>query len=607
MKSKHLLLCLFITPVLHAAELTVSDGAEIDWFGYSASLSGDTGLIGAVYDDDKGDDSGSAYVFRDLDTTTGTINENVKLIASDSTVYDYFGQSVSLSGNIGLVGAIFGDGNATDSGSAYIFRNLDTASGTVNESVKLIASDGAEDDYFGASVSLSGTTGLVGAYGDDDKGDDSGSAYVFRDLDTATGTVNESVKLTASDGAASDYFGTSVSLSGTIGLIGANEDDDKGTNSGSAYVFRDLDTASGTVTQNVKLIASDGAAGDWFGTSVSLSGTIGLVGAYGDDDNGANSGSAYVFRDLDTASGTVTQNVKLTASDGKAVDYFGYSVSLSGTTGLIGAMLGEGNVTASGSAYIFLDLDTASGSITESVKLTASDGAIYDCFGSSVSLDGDNFLIGAYGKDSGLGKTYSGSVSSITTLDEGSASRTISGISFESRTDWIIGKTTANNTVTLSAGDTANVTTTLTGVYIGKEAGSDANLLDIAGILAANEVHIGDVTGGNFGNILRLQNTANIDAVATILLGTLSFLEIEGDYTGIGGLLAYLGDTDLQVWDGTALQTVDSSNYANLISASYDGTSGFTTISVIPEPSALLLGALGSLILLRRRKWSRSL
>ena len=103
---------------------------------------------------------------------------------------------------------------------------------------KLTASDGAANDYFGYSVSISsdGTTALIGAYTDDDKGADSGSAYVFKYNGT---TWTQQSKLTASDGATSDQFGYSVSISsdGTTALVGAFYDDDKGADSGSAYVF----------------------------------------------------------------------------------------------------------------------------------------------------------------------------------------------------------------------------------------------------------------------------------------------------------------------------------------------------------------------------------
>jgi hypothetical protein len=136
---------------------------------------------------------------------------------------------------------------------------------------------------------LSGDRALVGAIFDDDSGDDSGSAYVF-DFDGTT--WSQAAKLTPDDGAASDIFGRSVSLSGDRALVGAFWDDDNGGNSGSAYVF-DFDGT--TWSQSAKLTPDDGAASDQFGYSVSLSGHRALVGAFLDDDNGDNSGSAYVF------------------------------------------------------------------------------------------------------------------------------------------------------------------------------------------------------------------------------------------------------------------------------------------------------------------------
>ena len=266
------------------------------------------------------------------------------------------------------------------------------------------------------------------------------------------------------------------------------------------------------------LLASDGATGDLFGVSSSISGSIGLVGAVY-DDIGANTdqGSAYVFRSLNTATGTLTQNVKLTASDGAANDQFGISASQSGSIGLVGAWRDDIGFVDQGSAYVFRSLDTATGTITQNVKLTASDGAGSDWFGSSVGLDGDQFVIGAYGKNSSTGKAYSGSIASVTTLDAGSTSKTISQISFVSQDDWIIGQTTDSNSVKLSAGDSANVTAAGKVVSIGQNAGSDNNTLVINGTLTANAVNVG--TAGNTGNVL--------SGTGTIQNGT-GFVSING-------------------------------------------------------------------------------
>ena len=259
---------------------------------------------------------------------------------------------------------------------------------------------------------------------------------------------------------------------------------------------RNLGTATGTVHENVEFTASDGAAGDQFGNSVSQSGTIGLVGA---DGKNSYQGAAYVFRNLDTATGTVHENVQLTASDGAAYDYFGYSVSQSGTIGLVGAFAKNSD---QGAAYVFRNLDTASGTVTEKVELTASDGAAYDDFGYAVSLAGDRFIIGAPGKNSSTGAAYTGTISSMTTLDDGSASRTIDGLSFVSQDNWIIGQATSANQVTLNPGNTANVTASGKAVYIGQNAGSNNNTLIVVGDLIATQITVGAV--GNTGNILQL-------------------------------------------------------------------------------------------------------
>ncbi len=319
-------------------------------------------------------------------------NQIAKLLASDGAASDNFGQSVSLSGDTAIVGSYLDDDRGADSGSAYVF----TRSGTTwTQQAKLTASDGAAGDGFGYSVSLSGETVLVGAYLDDDAGSSSGSAYVF----TRSGsTWSQQAKLTASDGAASDIFGYSVSLSGETVIIGAYQDDDTASNSGSAYVF----TRSGsTWSQQAKLTASDGANSAYFGFSVSLSGDTAIVGAYRDDAPASNSGSAYVF----TRSGsTWSQQAKLTASDGASDDYFGSSVSISGDIAVVGSYQDDDAGATSGSAYVF----TRSGSTwTQKAKLTASDGAAGDGFGYSVSLSGETVLVGAL-RDDDIG-TDSGS------------------------------------------------------------------------------------------------------------------------------------------------------------------------------------------------------
>ncbi len=207
------------------AKLLPSDGGYYNLFGWSVSLDNDTALIGAYYDNDNGEHSGSAYVFTRKGTTW---TEQAKLLPSDGAEMDYFGYSVSLCGGTALISAPLDDDNGDASGSAYIFIR----SGTMwTQQAKLLSTDGAIQDNFGIRAVLAGDTALIGASADDDV---RGSAYVF----TRNGTTwTQQAKLLASDGQSDDFFGWFVSLSGDTALIGAPGDSDDGDSSGSAYVF----------------------------------------------------------------------------------------------------------------------------------------------------------------------------------------------------------------------------------------------------------------------------------------------------------------------------------------------------------------------------------
>ncbi len=386
------------------AKLIASDASAEDYFGRSVALDGDTALIGVYGDDDGGTNSGSAYVF----TRSGTTwSQQTKLIASDPTLFDQFGWSVALDGDTALIGADVGDNGIGDSGSAYVF----TRSGTTwTEQAKLTAWDAAADDNFAYSVALSGDTALIGTPYNDDRATDSGSAYIF----TRSGTIwKEQQKLTAVDAAAGDYFGYAVALKGDTAVIGAYFDDDDfiGENTGSAYIFTNNEINGSTVwKEQQKLTASDAEAFDNFGKSVALDGNITLIGALYDDDNGSGSGSAYIF----TRSGTTwTEQQKLIASDAYNSDLFGNSVALEGDTALVGAAYDNDGVLDSGSAYVFTLMGTT---WTEEQKLTATASEAGDMFGASISLDGDTALVGAVNDYDG--GPFSGSVYVFTRLGD---------------------------------------------------------------------------------------------------------------------------------------------------------------------------------------------
>ena len=367
-------------------KLTASDGEMYDYFGTSVSIDGDTAMIGAHLDDDNGEASGSVYVIvRD----NGVWAEQQKLTASDGASKDRFGVSVSIDGDTAVIGAS-GDDDPY-SGSAYVFtRN----NGVWSEQQKLTASDTAQYDHFGESVSINGDTAFIGASGDDDNGNGSGSVYVFVRND---GVWSEQQKLTASDGNALDHFGTNVSIDGDTAVIGARLDDDNGSASGSVYVYV---RSNGVWSEQQKLTARDGASNDRFGVSVSINGDTAVIGSYY-DDNGTDSGSAYVYV---RNNGVWSEQQKLTASDGAEYDYFGTNVSIDGDTAIIGAHSDDDNGPYSGSAYVYV---RSNGVWSEQQKLTARDGASNDYFGTNVSIDGDTAVIGA--QDDGDNGSSSGS------------------------------------------------------------------------------------------------------------------------------------------------------------------------------------------------------
>jgi hypothetical protein len=364
----------------YTQELFASDGATGDLFGYSVSIDGDYAIIGVEEDDDNGDYSGSAYIFK----RNGTVwNEQSKLLPSDGEAREVFGGSVSIDGDYAIISASHDDDNGYCSGSAYIFK----CDGTVwAEQSKLLPSDGKKDHKFGSSVAIDGDYVIIGAVGDDYNGEYSGSAYIFK----RDGTVwTEQSKLLPSDGEDNDCFGVSVSIDGDYAIIGSGSDDN-GYRSGSAYIFK----CDGTVwTEQSKLLPSDGESGELFGMYVSIDGDYALIGAWADDDNGDRSGSAYIFK----RDGNIwSQQVKLLPSDGKFCGYFGFSVSIDGDYAIIGAYGDKDNGKNAGSVYVY-KRDGLTWS--RHVKLLAPDGIKGDCFGWSVAINSDYVIIGAVEAD----------------------------------------------------------------------------------------------------------------------------------------------------------------------------------------------------------------
>jgi hypothetical protein len=323
------------------AKLTAEDGFPQDNFGTSVAIYGDTVVIGAENDDIvfPNDNQGSAYVFTKV---AGVWVQQAKITSSDGTSGDEFGRSVAIFGSTLVVGAP----SAEVQGAAYVFNRAGT---TWTQQVRLGAAAPTGNDSFGHAVAFDNDTIVVGApsHNVGPSGGDQGAVFCFT---RAGGVWSEQARLTAQFGGGNDELGYSVSISGDLVVAGAWRDDiGENSNQGSAYAF--LRTES-SWTELAKFLASDGAAADQFGFSISVAGDLIVVGAR-DDDVGINQsqGSAYAFRHDGSA---ITPLNKLVASDGAGNDRFGAAVAATNQVVLIGAKWDDvGNNATQGSAYAF--------------------------------------------------------------------------------------------------------------------------------------------------------------------------------------------------------------------------------------------------------------
>lgn len=359
-------------------ELIPANGVGPNLFGASISVSGNRVLIGATADEGIGYQTGSAYVF-EFDGIIWT--QSQKLIANDGEAYDKFGSSVSLYGDWALIGSPGLDPNLSSNGSAYVFR-FDGAEWA--QVTKFTAGNADRNDQFGKSVYLTENRAFIGAFRDDQNGFDAGAVYVFEYINE---TWEETQKLVASDGLAIDFFGHSISVSGDVALIGAQGVDDDGDFSGAAYVYN----YDGVMWNEVqKLKAKDGARLDGFGYSVALSGSRALLGAIRGDGTEKNTGAAYIFEFIGNE---WVQIQKLFASDAVQEDDFGRIVSLSNNRALIGSFGNISNSKQFGSAYVF---ELEGTNWNQIHKLATSDNEKF--YSRALSLSGNHTLVGGFGK-----------------------------------------------------------------------------------------------------------------------------------------------------------------------------------------------------------------
>ncbi len=350
-------------------------------FGRSVGVFGSTLIVGS---DDDLSHTGQAYVYRYNGTD---FVEEATFSVQGGLAGDFFAASVATAADNIVVGAYGTNNLGIESGSAFFYRY--NGSNWVTDSM-VVAPDGAAGDLFGISVAMLGATAVVGAIGDDDDGVSSGSVYVVED-DGSQWSVT--AKLTASDADLYGQLGCDVDTWGNYVVAGAWGDDENGSFSGAAYVFH---KDGNQWTEQAKLLPADGVAHDRFGSSVAMSGNMVVVGAY---DEGIT-GSVYVYR---RSAGQWTQEAKIVPEDISTGAAFGVSVDAGEDIILVGARYENENGINAGATYVFRYED---GAWVESAKILPATVSPAEEFGKDVALFGQIALMGASGGPDGEAYIY---------------------------------------------------------------------------------------------------------------------------------------------------------------------------------------------------------
>ena len=319
----------------------------------------------------------------------GNVTEDVKLAASDPAIYDAFGDSVDVFGDLAVVGVPRDDTIiGSDRGSAYIYRWNDSTS-TWDEEAYLIGPAG-HGTYFGDSVAAGEDTVVIGQA----TGNTAVAAYVYQ-WDGSNWL--QEARLTPSSISTINDFASAVDISGETVIVG---DWDNGTYQGAAYIYEMPGTGWADMTETIKLSASDGAAGDYFGVSVGISGDTAVIGAQA-APSWTFQGAAYIFER--SAPGAWSETAKLTASDAPGDKDLGQSVAISGDTVVAGA---PGDSSHRGAAYVYHKPGGGWTNATETQKLFASDRVPDDQLGFQVDISGDLIVATAPFDGGNIGSAY---------------------------------------------------------------------------------------------------------------------------------------------------------------------------------------------------------
>ncbi|MEA3228864.1 MAG: Ig-like domain-containing protein [Campylobacterota bacterium] len=384
---------------LHASKVQAQNSDADDAFARSISISGDYVAIGVPFDDSAAEGAGAAYLFKK--DSDGVLQQITKFTSDDTQEGDYFGSSISISGDYIVVGAYNEDTTAQDAGTAYLFKRKSDEKDDVRQIAKIQAEDAQESDFFGYSVAIDGNYIAVGAYQEDSEGEDAGSAYLFRRESDDNNDVVQVAKLNADNAKENDYFGYSVAISGNYIAISAyKHEENNEKDSGMAYLFKRNTDNKDDTDQIAKFQSDDIDDYDYFGKSIAIDGNYIVVGAYSEDVDGSNNtGSAYLFKRKSDRDDDVDQIAKIEANDPKEEDWFGWSVDISGDFITIGSHKNDIDSQDAGAVYIFERESDNRDDVTQVDKIEAYDGEKEDYFGYALAIDGDKVAVGAFRED----------------------------------------------------------------------------------------------------------------------------------------------------------------------------------------------------------------
>jgi len=405
MEKRKVINCfLFAVAIVFSSNITAQNldfyqtfipGGQGDSVGVSASVYGNYAIVGAPFAKTyvKSDRASKGYVFfYEKNPATNEWIETEKTNQGNSGNNDYFGGSVAIYDDVAIVGAMYDNSNGPNAGAAYIYKRIESASGNINWSLvkKIVGNDTEADDRFGYSVDINSEYAVVGSYNNSNS-DNSGAVYVFKRYENFTNNWDQVAKITNGSSLGPYNFGKSVSIDNDLILVGATDYDYDSDGDGAAFLYK-KEYDNDIWNQIKRIVPSDSIQATDFSQSLDLNGDNAIIGAVNTDNE---KGAAYIFNRNYGGENNWGEVAKLTASNFNQVKFFGWSVSISNNTAVVGAPFLDGDIynsSSPGAAYLFKEENNI---WTETEIINSPTSSSSDFFGFAVSNDADDLLITA--------------------------------------------------------------------------------------------------------------------------------------------------------------------------------------------------------------------